>query len=176
MFDEIDKKGKWLIFLIITNIISISFSFYMLFQKNETGIIQEDKIFVQITGEINHPNVYEIEIGTRLSQLILLAGGFTENANINGVNQAILLTDEMKISIPTIDNSNPTQNNEDGKVNINTADITLLMTLNGIGEVKAKEIIQFRDKYGYFKSIEEIQFVTGIGEKTYENIKDYICC
>ncbi|QVK19376.1 ComEA family DNA-binding protein [Mycoplasmatota bacterium] len=176
MFDEIDKKSKWLIFLIITNIITISFSFYMFFDKKDTGIVEQEKIVVQISGEINHPDVYEVEIGTRLRQLIQFAGGFTEDANINAVNQAILLCDEMKISIPTIDNSNPNQSMEDGKININTADLALLMSLNGIGEVKAEAIIHFRDKYGYFKSIEEIQLVTGIGDKTYENIKDYICC
>jgi len=175
MFDEMDRKGKWVIFLVITNIICVGFIIYLLNQTNETKVLQEEWIYVQISGEVNDPNVFRVERGTRLNQLIELAGGFTENANIDAVNLTILLNDEMKIKIPKMIVDDPNQK-ENGLININTADKTLLMTLKGIGEVKAEAIISFREKNGFFNSIEEIQFVSGIGEITYENIKDFICC
>lgn len=66
--------------------------------------------------------------------------------------------------------------NEDGseKVNINTASINVLMTLSGIGESKAKSIIEYREENGNFKSIEDIVNVSGISQTIYEKIKDNI--
>lgn len=61
-----------------------------------------------------------------------------------------------------------------GKININTADETTLQTLDGIGETKAKAIIEYRNKNGNFKTIEDIKNVSGIGDSVYEKIKDNI--
>lgn len=66
------------------------------------------------------------------------------------------------------------KNDADGTVNINTATLEELMELDGIGEVKAQAIIDYREEYGYFSSPEEIINVKGIGEKTYEKNKDKI--
>ena len=62
-----------------------------------------------------------------------------------------------------------------GTININTASKSELISLPGIGEVKAQAIIDYREKYGAFYSTEEIMNVKGIGEKTYANLKDLIC-
>ena len=71
--------------------------------------------------------------------------------------------------------NNTSQNNYvSGKININTATAEQLIELNGIGEVKANAIIEYRNNYGNFTSLEEIMNVKGIGEKTFEKIKDYI--
>ena len=59
-------------------------------------------------------------------------------------------------------------------VNINTASKETLMTLNGIGESKAKLIIEYRETNGNFKTTDEIKNVKGIGEAIYEKIKDSI--
>ena len=60
-------------------------------------------------------------------------------------------------------------------VNINTAAVQELCTIRMIGETKAKAIVNYREKYGAFKDKVDIVKVYGIGEKTYEKIKDSIC-
>lgn len=67
-----------------------------------------------------------------------------------------------------------TESRNTGKININTASVDELMSLNGIGEVKAKAIVDYRNENGSFSSIEEITLVSGIGEKSFEKIKDSI--
>ena len=62
-----------------------------------------------------------------------------------------------------------------GKVNINTADSTQLQTLNGVGPATAQKIIDYRDSSGRFTTIEDLKNVSGIGDKTFEKLKDYIC-
>ncbi len=174
MLDELDNKKKWLIFLSITNIVSIIFNCYLFFNKNETDIYQFTTIVVQISGEVINPGIYEIESGSRLNDLVLKAGGYTSHANQDSVNLALILKDEMKINIPKA-SVNGQGENDTCKVNINTSDSILLTTLYGIGEVKAQAIINYREKNGPFHSISELKNVTGIGEKTYEFIKIDIC-
>lgn len=60
-------------------------------------------------------------------------------------------------------------------MNINTASINELTTLPGIGEVKARAIVDYRENHGPFKSVEELMMVSGIGEKTYEKLREKIC-
>ncbi|HEY8364225.1 MAG TPA: ComEA family DNA-binding protein [Haloplasmataceae bacterium] len=171
-----ENNKKWFIFLIITNLISIGILLFVIFKPHEDNLVLEnDKIYVQIVGEIINPDVYEIEKGLRLKDLIEIAGGLTDEADELAINLALLLEDEMKITIPAINSDDP-MDRVNGKININTADLTLLMSLNGIGEVKAKAIIEYREKNGPFKTIEQIMRVTGIGQKTYEKIKDCIYC
>ena len=69
--------------------------------------------------------------------------------------------------------NNKKEDEIDIKISINTADLELLMTLPGIGESKAKSIIEYREKTS-FTSIEDIMNVSGIGVKAFEQIKDYI--
>ncbi len=63
---------------------------------------------------------------------------------------------------------------QSGKININTASVSELMTLDGIGEAKAKAIVEYREANGYFKSVNDLTLVSGIGEKTLEKNRDRI--
>lgn len=144
-------------------------------------------IFVEIKGEVIKPDVYEISEGSIIRDLINKAGGLTSEANIDKINRADKLKANQLIIIPnkndslnagsnlgTGDISNSVQANEDDVININTATLEELQKISGIGEVKAKGIIQYREKNGGFNSIEEIKNIDGIGEKTFEKMKDQI--
>lgn len=156
-------------------------------------------VIVDIKGNVNNPGVYEVEEGKRVNDVITMAGGLTEDADTSNINLAKIVKDEMTIVIyskeevlekyksevcicdcPYITNDaciTETSNEEDNTsnlVNINTASVDELMTLPGLGEAKAKSIIEYRTKNGNFTSIDKITEVSGIGEAIFEKIKDYI--
>ena len=158
--------------------------------KNEE---EEDMIIVHITGEVKKPGVVKIKQGSRIEDVISAVGGLTENADISNVNLAYIVEDGVKIKIPSVnedDNTDEYISSDSGKnviisdekkekantiiVNINTAPQTELEQLPGIGASIATRIIDYRNKNGKFKAIEDIKNVTGIGENKYEKIKDLI--
>ena len=150
------------------------------------------KLYVDISGEVERPGVYEVSEGTRLFEVIEQAGGLTDEADIDSLNRAETVADGQKILIAAKgENSSGSQGSQsgsgtnsssgtasgttnDGKVNINTAESAELQTIPGIGPSKAARIIEYRQSNGNFSSIEDIQNVSGIGSKTFESIKDYI--
>ena len=150
-------------------------------QKSDNAL--NNKIIVDIKGEVKNPSTYEVNIDDRVFDVINLANGLTENADVTEINLSEKVYDEMVIIIPSkntnIENSSNelTNNNQikkDSKISINSASIEELMTLDGIGKAKAKNIIDYRNKKGKFKSIEEIKNVSGIGETLFEKIKNNI--
>ncbi|MDO4282682.1 MAG: ComEA family DNA-binding protein [Clostridia bacterium] len=176
----ITKYKKYLITLIIVLLSIVS----IIMQENhrnesininsETIIKDENKIAVYITGAVKNPGVYYLDIGCRLSNLLDVCGGVLDNADINQINLAKRLSDSDKIDIPFIKEDIEEEETEEDKVNINTADESELMTLNGIGESTARKIIEYR-KIQEFVQIEDIMDVPGIGESKYNNIKNNIC-
>lgn len=152
-------------------------------------IVENTKIKVYVTGEVNNPGVIELEDGNRIEDAIILAGGTTSESDLSNVNLAYTLEDGQKLYIPNINETFNqeylTTENEEGivesttsdsnsKVNINSAEITELSSLPGVGEALAQKIITYRQQNGKFKKIEELKNVTGIGDKKYESLKDYI--
>lgn len=157
-------------------------------------------IKVYVCGHIKTPGVYDIRDGSRLVDLINLAGGATEDACLEAINLAQILIDSQKFYIPSLDevksgmtdlfkewenignnsgNSASTgitgsQSFQNKKININFADLSEFIQLPGIGTVIAQNIIDYRNKYGQFKNTEELKNVKGIGEKKFEKIKDLI--
>lgn len=148
----------------------------------ENVVSNKAKIIVEIKGEVKKPDVYEINDGSIIRDLINMAGGLTEKANIDGINRAEKLRDNQLIVIPNKDSANnngtviSTQGgvSSEGIININSASLSELQKINGIGETKAQCIIDYREKNGGFKSIEDIKNVEGIGAKTFDKIKDKI--
>ena len=104
-----------------------------------------------------------------------LAGMFVGRNFTGGEIQVSQISPQVSASTPATDTP-PTANNsqQDGKVNINTADLYTLTTLSGIGETYAQRIIDYRNANGPFERIEDIMNVAGIGEKRFNDIKDYI--
>ena len=134
----------------------------------------EDRIYVYVCGAVKFPGVYELLQGSRVFEAIQAAGGFLGEAAENEVNQAEILKDEMKLYIPTLQDLEEQKKTEAGKVNINIATKEELMTLPGVGESKANQIIQYREDCGKFQSIEDIMMISGIKEGLFNKIKDYI--
>ncbi len=136
------------------------------------------KYIVDVKGAVKFPGTYELEEGKRVIDVINLAGGVLENADLLSINLSKKISDEMLIIIPEI-NIISEENfindfNNDGKISINYGTLENLMSLNGMGEIKAKAIIDYRNNNGMFKTIEDIKNVSGIGNSTFEKIKDYI--
>ncbi|MBN2605584.1 MAG: helix-hairpin-helix domain-containing protein [Bacilli bacterium] len=135
-------------------------------------------IYIDIKGEIKNPGVYKVVSGSRLFQVVSLAGGVTSEADELAVNFALQLSDEQVIYIPNISDDYPiiTENNElgNGLININTASLDLLDTLPGIGPTTAQSIISYRLENGAFTSIEDLLNVPGIGEGTLSEIRNLI--
>ena len=148
--------------------------------ESEESSVQPQVIFVDIGGAVEEPGVYEVAKDTRLFEVIEMAGGLSEDADPDHVNRASFVEDGQKIIIP-VKVSEYTDDSRDsschpadsGLININTASADELKTLSGIGDVTAEKIIEYRSSTA-FKSKEDIMSVDGIGNKTYEKIKDDI--
>lgn len=158
-------------------------------------------IYVHICGAVVNPGVYELDAGSRVFEGVRAAGGFSEEACEDYVNQAEVLQDGQRLIIPTpeeveavkdddsyqeswrIDALKAEQSaaveaapvgNTDGLININTADESELSSIDGIGAGKAAAIVKYRQENGNFQTIQDIMKVSGIKEGTYEKIKDKI--
>lgn len=156
---------------------------------NETGAQDTDSAtcFVYVCGAVKHPGVFELPKGSRIYEAIALAGGLRKDAYTKGINQAQQIQDGDMIEVLTIKEHRELENEAvipddqaqqdqggDGLVDINTASLEQLMTLNGIGEAKAGNIIAYREENGGFSAPEDIMNVDGIGEGVYAKIKDKI--
>lgn len=154
----------------------------VLVEEKEEEIIEEKQICVDIAGEVINPGVYFLNEGSRVNDLIIMAGGVTSEANLNEVNLAYVLSDGIKITIPNkkdnltvlVQTGLIKNSLKSNIVNINEANIEELVKLSGIGESIAEDIIEYRNKNGNFKKKEDIKNVSGIGESKYNKIKDKI--
>ena len=162
--------------------------------ENNTAIQKEvPSVIIHITGAVKNPGVYQLKSTDRIVDAVKIAGGATEEANLDLINLAALLKDGQKIIVPSkIYNENGEEINKNidnnveviyssssvsssTKININTANATMLQTLSGIGPVLSERIIEYRNQNGFFGVIDDIKDVSGIGEKKFEGIKDLIC-
>ena len=166
-------------------------------EKEETNT---NEIVVDIKGSVKKPWVYKIKENSRVTDAIEAAGGLVKNANTRFINLSKLLHDGDVVVIYSNEEIEEARKKEtivvetpcvceevkndacykeetkdtNGKVNINTATITELMTLTGIGESKAKLIIEYRIKNGNFKDIKDIMKVKGISETLFSKFKENI--
>lgn len=143
-------------------------------------LTQADTIFVYVCGAVCNPGVYELPADSRAYEAVEQAGGMSGEAAGTVVNLAEILTDGQKLQIPfqgEVSDAQISDNEEivtDSRVNINTASLEELMTLKGIGQTRAEQILEYREKQGSFVSPEAIMNVDGIKQGTYDKIKDNI--
>ena len=154
----------------------------------DDGTYSEGMIFVDIGGAVKNPMLAELPEGSRVDDAIQAAGGLRQEADMTNVNRAEFLVDGQKVFIPsyaldadgniiegdTTAASSGIGADVSGKVNINTADSSQLQTLSGVGPATAQKIIDYRQSNGSFSNIEDIKNVSGIGDKTFEKLKDHI--
>ena len=166
-----------------TFIIITLMGFWMMKQNNEVVFYTDTeekivKIVVYVVGEVNEPGIFEVDDGTRVFEVLEMAGGATQEADTTRLNLAKVLTDEEKINVPKKIVINEEETNgsvaSNGLVNINTANVDTLSSLSGIGKSTANKIIQYRNENGYFDVIEDLMKVSGIGESKFNSIKDDI--
>lgn len=143
-------------------------------------------VIVHICGAVNYPGVYELTEGDRVIDAVNRAQGLTADACTEAVNLSEKLTDAQRIYIPTKQEvagmtatglwqgQDMSDENANRLININTADEKTLMQIKGVGETRAKSIISYREAHGSFEKIEDIKNVSGIGEASFEKMKDMI--
>lgn len=173
-------------------------------KKEETKEVISEEYKIDIKGEVVNPGIYTLKSTSRIIDCIELAGGLTENANTTVLNLSKKITDEMVIIVysnsevedfkktkeiekqvqescvqkdeNSLKNDACIEQSSDSNnlISINTATEEELSTLTGIGQSKAKQIIEYRNTNGPFKTIEDIKQVPGIGDSIYAQIKDSI--
>ena len=144
-------------------------------------------LIVDVEGAVNKPGVYRLLATARVYDAIQHAGGLAEQADTSAINQAQKLHDQSQVFVPDKNNSSTAANtvqttatNTDNSttdsktINLNTADVTELQNLPGVGPKKAELIIQYRQEKGSFSKIEDLTEVQGIGEKTFAKIKSQL--
>ncbi|WP_019165184.1 helix-hairpin-helix domain-containing protein [Staphylococcus delphini] len=155
--------------------------------KKEQNAQTPQKIIVDIKGAVKNPNTYEMQLDDRMKQLLDKAKPL-KDADLSRVNLAEKLTDQKMIYIPSQgeaettnsnhasqqDHTSATSTSQNISVNLNTADEKELTQIPGIGPSKAQTIIKHREENGPFQSVENLKDVKGIGEKTFEKLKDYL--
>lgn len=164
--------------------------------REEESSAPEAICIVYICGAVAHPGVYELPEGSRIYQAVEAAGGFLPEAKEQLLNLAAPVADGMKITVFTKEEADTVSEADvisvpalisssgltgeagldkgTGQININTAGKDELMTLKGIGESRAEDIIAYREKHGLFRKIEDIMKVPGIKDGAFQKIKDDI--
>lgn len=159
--------------------------------SQESKSEEEQTCFVYVCGAVRHPGVFELPLGSRVYEALARAGGLRKDAYEKDINQAEQIADGQMIEVLTKKeymesqeqkktdekvkepNQKPDQQ-QDGRIDLNTATMEQLMTLSGIGEAKAANIIAYRESCGGFSAPDEIMNVSGIGEGVYARIQDKI--
>ena len=134
-------------------------------------------ICVYVCGEVHAPGVYELPESARVVDAVEAAGGMTEEASDTWLNLAELLSDGQKIEVPSGSRRKSLEEEkeaETGLVNLNTASAEELMTLTGVGEAKARAILDYREEHGGFQKPEDLMEIPGIKEGVFQKIKDQI--
>ena len=161
-------------------------------QLPEGNTVEEDArpkvMYTDIKGSVQDPGIYSFSSEERVYDVLKRAGGLLEEADSDRINFSAKIEDQQVLYIPAVGEELPehldqlassegkqsTADCEPSKININTASPSELQQIPGIGSVKAQEIIRFREENGSFQKVEDLQEISGIGEKTVEKLKNFV--
>lgn len=146
---------------------------------------EPSQLVVDVKGAVAKPGLYTLEEGSRVNDAVDAAGGLTSQADPKSINLAQKLSDEAVVYVASKDenvsvvasttaSSAMSQEGNESKVNLNTATEADLQTISGIGGKRAADIIAYREANGGFKSVDDLNNVSGIGDKTMESIRPYV--
>lgn len=125
-------------------------------------------ISIEVKGEVNNPGIYEVKYGSKVDDILKMAG-VNKDSDLSSISNLNTLYNNEVIVIPRIDESTSEL------ISINSASVDELVKLPGIGEGLAKRIIDYRNSYGSFMNLEDLKNVNGIGDAKYNKLKEYIC-
>jgi competence protein ComEA len=137
-------------------------------------------ITVFVSGRVAQAGLYVLPYGSRVNDAIQSAGGFSQEADAGAINLAEVLQDGEQVNVPALIPTTEggyvsrSLNGSNQKVDVNNAPLEVLDTLPEIGPITAQRIIDYRTENGPFTSIEELLNVDGIGQVTFDKIKDLV--
>ncbi|MHB1172732.1 MAG: ComEA family DNA-binding protein [Lacisediminihabitans sp.] len=135
-------------------------------------------IFVHVLGSVPKPGLFELRDGDRVVDAIAAAGGFADDADQTQVNLARFVADGEQLYVSAVGEVVTTAPGSagavGGKVNLNTADLAELETLPRVGPAMAQRIIDWRKKNGRFTAVEDLMSVSGIGDKTFDQLRELV--
>jgi competence protein ComEA len=189
LLDRLNRLPYWQLGLLVLLLICVLVGGYFLLKpaprpsadfqaKEETAAREPQQLMVHVAGAVKNPGVVRIEQGKRVIDAIEEAGGPLPQADLDGLNLAQEVQDGQRITVPiegeTVPGAADGGKTSGDKVNINLASATELEALPGIGPTLAERIVAYREKKGGFKNVEELKQVSGIGEKKFEELRDYV--
>ena len=175
--------------LIALVIVALSGGIALLITQNRSGrpgveillptATPKPEMKVYISGAVASPGVYPVKQGDRIEDVIAAAGGANEDAVLSCINQALRVNDEAHIHVSRPDEpcrpaSLSAGAGQDRRIDLNGATAEQLEALPGIGEAKARAIVDYREKNGPFESTDQVMEVRGIGPKIFEDIRDMV--
>ncbi|HFI0942953.1 TPA: helix-hairpin-helix domain-containing protein [Streptococcus suis] len=156
-------------------------------EETSTEVSKEpSQLVVDVKGAVAKPGLYTLEADARVNDAVDAAGGLTSQADPKSINLAQKLSDEAvvyvaskdeNISVVASTTASSAMSQEEKNtslVNLNTATEADLQTISGIGAKRATDIIAYREANGGFKSVDDLNNVSGIGDKTMESIRPYV--
>jgi len=150
----------------------------------EPGVARGERVVVDVSGAVKRPGVYQLTTKDRVEDALERAGGPTRRADLTALNRAAKLEDGRQILVPTRGKTAPvpapsggagqTAAPPAGPINLNTATLEQLDTLDGVGPATAQKIIEYREQHGGFKTVDELDQVSGIGEKRLATLREKV--
>lgn len=130
-------------------------------------------VTVHVAGAVQQPGIYELVVGSRVTDAIEAAGGPVDGAQLDSINLARQVADGEQVRVPSQDEAGASGGlSTDGRININTADAAQLEDLPGVGPVLAGRIVAYREQQGPFASVDALESVTGLGPAIVAGLAD----
>lgn len=152
----------------------------------EPGAARGERVVVDVSGAVKRPGVYQLTTTDRVEDALQRAGGPTRRADLTALNRAAKLEDGRQILVPirgrpataaappASGGGGETGAAPSGPINLNTATLEQLDTLDGVGPATAQKIIEYREQHNGFETVDELDQVSGIGEKRLATLREKV--